>query len=737
MRFFRSTVTSLLLVSLSMSVLSASAVEPKAGFFLPDFLGDFFKNNKSPITREVSFTERLHNQSQIKRFKDTEEVGAFLDGISSGSGFGGGLIRTIGRAENVATAVPTPATDIKMSMPTTGGGSDFSTTNIQVAGVDEGDIVKTDGSFIYYASGTTVYIAEATPAQNTNIIGRIDLESNPQGLYLNKDTLTVYGHDAKIYEKPFYSSLIRQGSYTFVKVYNISDKKNPKLIRDLSYEGNYAESRMIGDYLYFVTNMYRYGFEGDSPLPRILANGEEMAVEKNPKVFYFDIPYTSVSMTTVGAINVITGEEAPNRDIYLLPGGQNFYVSQNNLYLTYTKYLGEDEVAFDIAKELLQPQLPRETLSRISEVNTVPDYILSTQEKSQKRRQILERYIMTLSKEERTKIESQVAERMKATYNELAKEMEKTVIHKIALNKNELEYKAVGEVTGSVLNQFAMDEKDGNFRIATTRNRLWSQYADDSQTASTNSLYVLDNNMKQIGAVEGLANDERIYSVRFMQDRAYMVTFKQVDPLFVIDLKDPTKPTVLGELKVPGFSTYLHPYDETTLIGLGRDADENKFGNVEAQGVKLSLFDVSNVNEPKEVSNYIIEGQGTTSEALYDHKAFLFSKEKNLLVIPVQQQESYDKAVSFRGAMIFTVRKDKVELKGKVEHESPSDNGGGVIEPMRSDIAPRYWNPNIDAAIKRALYIGDNLYTLSDKYLGVHKLNDLTEIKKLQLKFLQ
>lgn len=739
MRLFRPILSSLLVVSLSLGIMGSSAAEMKSGFYLPDFLSHFFKSNKSPITKEPSFAERLKNQSQIKRFKDTEEMSAFLDGISYGGGYyGGGLLRTFAR-EETAGAMPTTAPiadSVKTAMPTTGGG-DFSTTNIQVAGVDEGDIVKTDGKFIYYTAGNTVYLAEAVPAENINILGRIDLESMPQGMYLNKDTLTVYGSDAHIYEKPFYGSFIRQSSYTFVKVYNIADKKSPKLIRDLSYEGNYADSRMIGDYLYFVTNMYRYGFDGDSPLPRVLQNGAEMPAEKNPKVFYFDIPYTSVSMTTVGAINVMTGEEAPNRDIYLLPGAENFFVSQNSLYLTYTKYLNEDDVAFDVAREILQPKMPQETLQKISEVNGVPSYILSAQEKLQKKRQILERFILTLSKEERASMESQVTEKMKATYKELSKEMEKTVIHKIALNKNNLEYRAAGEVTGTVLNQFSMDEHDGYFRIATTRNRAWSQFADESDTKSYNNLYVLNSDMKQVGAVENLATDERIYSVRFMQNRAYMVTFKQVDPLFVLDLKDPTKPTMLGELKVPGFSTYLHPYDDTTLIGLGRDADENKFGNVEAQGVKLSLFDVANVAEPKEVSQYIIKGQGTTSDALYNHKAFLFSKDKNLLVIPVQKQEDYSKGVAFRGAMIFKVLKDKIELRGEIEHEKPSENGGGILESIRSDIPPMYWNPNIDAAIKRALYIGDTLYTLSDKYIGAHRLGDLSEIKKLQLKFMQ
>ena len=218
-----------------------------------------------------------------------------------------------------------------------------------------------------------------------------------------------------------------------------------------------------------------------------------------------------------------------------------------------------------------------------------------------------------------------------------------------------------------------------------------------------------------------------------------------MDPLFVIDLADPKNPKVLGELKIPGYSDYLHPYDDTTLIGLGKDTGETEWGGVRTNGLKLSLFDVSDVSQPKEIDTYIMGDAGSDSIALQDHKAFLFSKEKNLLAIPVSIQESgvsiieleplsgfteevlnsrYPK-LTFSGAAIFKVDKSGLELKGKIDH---SDGG------RPSDIDSWRGYNYYDNTVKRSLYIDDVLYTFSNKYLKMNQLADLELVKKLELK---
>jgi uncharacterized secreted protein with C-terminal beta-propeller domain len=272
-----------------------------------------------------------------------------------------------------------------------------------------------------------------------------------------------------------------------------------------------------------------------------------------------------------------------------------------------------------------------------------------------------------------------------------------------------------------------MDESDGYFRIATTRNQSWSSFAPEGDNQSYNNVYVLDSDLKTVGQLENLAKGERLYSARFMGKRAYLVTFKQTDPLFTIDLSEPTNPKVLGELKIPGFSNYLHPYDENTLIGLGHDTEENQWGGTVTAGLKIALFDVADVGAPKVLDEYLIGGRGSDSEALNDHHAFLFSKEKNLLVIPATVREGgkgfdWGKFV-FSGALVFDLSDKKFNLKGKIDH---SDGGkAGVSEDW-------YGYNFYDNTVRRSLYINDALYTFSSKYLKANNIADLKEVKTLK-----
>jgi len=206
----------------------------------------------------------------------------------------------------------------------------------------------------------------------------------------------------------------------------------------------------------------------------------------------------------------------------------------------------------------------------------------------------------------------------------------KSHVYRFKLNGDKIEFVARGEVPGRSLNQFSMDQYDNHFRIATTTGDVWND-----MNPSENNVYVLDEGMNQVGELEGLAPGERIFSTRFLGKRLYMVTFEQVDPLFVIDLENPKLPRVLGKLKIPGFSDYLHPFDENHLIGFGKETSLDK-DNVQIEGFKMSLFDVSDVKNPKQKFVEVIGDSGTSSELLYNHKALLFDKERGLLSFPIQ-----------------------------------------------------------------------------------------------------
>jgi uncharacterized secreted protein with C-terminal beta-propeller domain len=245
-------------------------------------------------------------------------------------------------------------------------------------------------------------------------------------------------------------------------------------------------------------------------------------------------------------------------------------------------------------------------------------------------------------------------------------------------------------------------------------------------------VFILNMNLTTVGKLENLAVTERIYSARFMGDRAYLVTFRQIDPFFVLDLSNPADPKVAGELKIPGYSSYLHPYDADHIIGLG----------IENNTLKLSLFNVTNVNSPTEMAKYIIGGDWTYSEALNDPKAFLFDKAKELLVIPVsivqygviegdpgtingtraEAGTVFSTQAYWQGAQVF-----KLALTGGFELR------GGITHQDNNTIQQGYWYGDYSKNVNRALYIDNTLYTVSNAKVKLNNLTGLTEIAEIKL----
>jgi uncharacterized secreted protein with C-terminal beta-propeller domain len=299
-----------------------------------------------------------------------------------------------------------------------------------------------------------------------------------------------------------------------------------------------------------------------------------------------------------------------------------------------------------------------------------------------------------------------------------------TTVHKVDINDGQMDYFCTAQVPGRILNQFSMDEHDGNFRIATQLGNAGS------------NVYVLNEAFHLVGSLEGIAPGESMHSARFMGDRCYLVTFKKVDPFFVIDLSSPYSPTILGELKIPGYSDYLHPYDENHVIGIGKDTyDMGSFAWY--QGIKLALFDVTDVNNPKEKSKYIIGDRGTDSPVLYDHKAFLFSQSENLLVLPIKLAEVNESKypggvppqaqgeVVWQGAYVLKLTLENgFELKGRITHydESCSDF---------IDLYP--YNLGMSRKILRSFYIEDHIYTVSKGIVMASGMTDLQEVSRVVL----
>ncbi len=604
-------------------------------------------------------------------------------------------------------------------------------------GVDEADIVKSDGKYLYIVAQGKVVIVDAYPAEDSKIVSEIEFPGNPSEIFINDDRLVVFtsGYSG-YYPAPIIEEVaVIKGSSSdtgwygsAIFVYDISDRNNPSLDRNVTLEGYYYDSRMIGDYVYVISQKYLNSWS-EPGIPRILSAGLERPACGCADVYYFDVPDTSYQFTTITSLNIDDDTIEPVNKVFLLGYGQNIYVSQNNIYISYQKRMSQQELTKRIMEEVLIPNLPADLMIQVNQIWNSDD---SEYDKMRNIPNLMTDYTDRLGPEAGAKFMENIQKKFEEFYLKISKEMEKSAIHRVSIADGMVEYNSGGTVPGRILDQFSMDEHNGYFRVATTTGYVSRS---GGSSANANHVYVLDDGMNVVGKVEDLAPGESIYSARFMGDRGYMVTFQKIDPLFVIDLSDPFNPSVLGKLKIPGYSDYLHPYDDNHIIGIGKEAVEAEQGNFAwYQGVKMAIFDVTDVLNPKELHKVVIGDRGTSSPVLYDHKAFLFDKEKNLLVIPVslyeiseeEKEKGRDSAYgeyTFQGAYVYNLTLDNgFILKGTVTHQK--DRPENI---SRED--DEYYYMDWEKEIVRSMYISDVLYTLSQSMLKMNNLSDLSEIK--------
>ena len=516
----------------------------------------------------------------------------------------------------------------------------FSSTNIQVEGVDEADIVKTDGEYIYYAGDAKKI--KIVDVKEQKLVSEIELyeedeEGGAQQIYINNNKLIVISSRYITYTATAFKSRVVDLANvtgkreTEIHIYNVADKTNIVKEQSVSLTGNHLNSRMIGDFVYVITNQYIYQndeIKETDLLPCYTKNDVKTYVPY--EYIYYEEENKNNSYINIMSINM-QGETQVKS---FLGSGSQVYVSEKSIYITKTKY-----------NETVNEKLGIASI-------TIGDA--------------------------------------------------KTQIYKFSIDKGEIALKEATDAPGSLLNQFSMDEYNGYFRIATTLTK---------DNTRTNNLYIYDARMNKVGELTNIAPNESIYSVRFMGEKAYIVTFEQVDPLFVIDLSSPKEPKILGELKVPGFSNYLHIYDETHLIGIGQNTVTDAKGNVQTKGVKVSLFDVSNPVEPKELSNIVLGDKGAYSTALYNHKAVLFIKEKGILAFPLTIYKEGKNGKYFNGIEVLQISLENgVQEKGKIGEETTEK----FVE-----------------ALDRVIYIEDNLYSINYKQILINNIDTLQEINRV------
>jgi uncharacterized secreted protein with C-terminal beta-propeller domain len=471
---------------------------------------------------------------------------------------------------------------------------EFSKTNTQVEGVDEADIVKTDGDYLYLIAGDRLVIAQAD-GKDTRVVSDTTIAKsqgrhsrNPLEMFLEKDRLTIlfseneYGSGDPIgilYEEIADVAWYPQQTRTIAVTYDISNPGKPREIARSGQDGNYVTSRMQDGIVYVVTTHYLYAeLNPDDPqtfVPSLYDRDEKTPLAPD----CIELPQCPAdsSYVVITSMSAKTGERIEGKSLFGYTS--TVYMSQDSLIIAQSVYNEE-----------------------IVETSTEGQYTV-----------------------------------------EHHRNGSSTHLVRFSITKGMMAFEAEGEVTGDLLNQFSIDEYEGHIRLVTTvsgseykvyvdEERGFENYEYQDNTTMTNALYVLDSDLDVVGKLTGLAEDERVYSVRFSGDTGYFVTFRQVDPLFAVDLSDPTDPKILSQLKIPGFSQYLHVYDDGLLFGLGMEADEQ---TGRTTGMKLSMFDTSDPFNVTQRHKLVLDTY--YSEALDNHRAILVLPEKDIIAFPAEE----------------------------------------------------------------------------------------------------
>ena len=555
---------------------------------------------------------------------------------------------------------------------------DYSKTNVQVEGVDEADIIKTDGDYIYSLSENKVIVTNVNDPKKILIEETLTTSGIPNDLIIYKDKLVVISTEikrTKYFGRWYYN--YSDSRDTIVSIYDISDKKYIKLVKSFSLFEPYFTTRCIDGRL-FVFSKGNIRIKDDKVIREYKEDNETKELKLDHIKYLKDNDKNIQTLIAEVDLNKIGNIKL---DSYLIDISES-YISKNNIYL-----LGDNNYYYNSNSNINIEDLfgfggVIGFFKKISDTNN--------------------------------------------DYNDY------TYIYKFNIDKNKgVKYKANTKVEGSIINQYSLDEKDNNLRIAL-------------EGENGTRVEILDKNLKFLGKSSDVAEGENMYSSRFIGDKAYLVTYKNTDPLFVIDLSDVKHPKVMGELKIPGYSTYLHPYDENHLIGIGMDTKEtirrDYNGNVISEsavitGMKMSLFDVSDISNPKQIAKTTIGDSRTVSAILTNPKALLFSKEKNLLAIPVNNYAvdfdsnstgnidteidgfvSNSKSYVSEGYFVYNIDLNGFKLKGVINHDRSNS---------------KYYS--YDSRLLRGLYIDDNLYTVSEGYIKVNSLNDLKQISELKI----
>lgn len=507
-----------------------------------------------------------------------------------------------------ATTQATVSSELKGNVP-------YGTTNVQVADVDEGDVIKNDGKYLYIVSSS--YSAEDEVKSKLSIVNAETMSKVYEG-FIKSKTENEYMYIRDIYVSG--DILVSVCSYermTYSVVYDITERHNPKEIRRVDQDGTYISSRMVDGILYTVTDYHVSGSSAEeikeNAIPQV--NCDCIAIEK-----CYIIDEDSTGYIVLSAFDT-KNKDSEVSSLSVLGDGYEIYSTSGTLYVYASDYEYDEDADYGVVH---------------------------------------------------------------------------TDIYSFSLNGTDISHKSTGRIKGDCINQYSFDEYGGYLRVATT-------YYDYRTNLDVSNVYVLDESLKKVGEVTDLANDEQVKAVRFIGDTGYVVTFRNTDPLFILDLSNPAKPAVTGELKIPGYSTYLHPLKDGYLLGIGYDGDEE---NADMNTVKVSVFDVNDKTNPKETDTFVIKNASSLINS--NPKAFFYYSERDMIAIPVTHYDNSGSVV--KSLQTVTVKDGKI-----------SDHLGYIHYAGDSSKYYSYYG-YYGEDLFRGTYIGNLLYTIDSTQVIEHNL---------------
>jgi uncharacterized secreted protein with C-terminal beta-propeller domain len=640
--------------------------------FVPALTGNHTTSSStssSSFVAESGPLSSFQNLSQLQNFMAANAKSAQEYDMYGGAGLVGGPMMLVGGLGTMTVAGT--AADVNSAVSSASSPS-FTGTNVQVQGVDEPDIVKTDGTHLFVVStgsssspkgGSAVTIIQAYPPSSNAVLSALSLSGQVIGIEIAQGRLMVI------------DQLNTNGATSIgLFLYNTSSLSSPRLVSNVTVSGTYVAARMAQGYLYAVVQQPSYTFNSQGNAtgvtPYVTVNGQRVALPPS-SIFYTPNNSQIGDYTMVVGVSMASGAETT---LSVLTGpSSTVYVSTSNIYVVYSDY------------------------REFANVDDIPGNVFTGGEL--------------------------------ITSSSVQLDQNSTIFRASYLNGT-VAVQAVGSVPGSVLNQFSMDEYNGYFRVATSRLTTI-----DGNATESDDVYVLSQNMSQVSALRNIAPGENLYAVRFSGDMGYVVTFEQVDPLFAISFADIAHPVILSALKVNGYSDYLQPlFGSSYLLGVGKDTVASSTGDFAYYlGLKLSLFHVAANGSSSDMSDYMIGDRGTDSPVLTDHLALTYDQANNITVIPVllaevpagQQSSGTSQSPPpegnpvWQGAYVFRVNSTGFTLLGTVTQYPAGQNYGD--------------SPNSGLQIERSVIIGDYLYTISQSEVLVSNLTSLTTVATVPL----